>query len=51
MPLKAGKLPFDIMESILKKINSRNDDDRLIIGPKMGQDVAVIARSPDGTDG
>ncbi len=42
MPLKAGKLPFDIMESILKKINSRNDDDRLIIGPKMGQHVAVI---------
>ncbi len=40
--LESGKVPYGIMKNIIKKINKNNKDPRVVIGPKMGQDVAVL---------
>ncbi len=42
MPLAPGKLPFTLMNRIIERYLSDLKDERVVIGPKIGQDTAVI---------
>ena len=38
--MKAGKLPLDLLSELLSEV--RTDDPRVALGPKPGEDAALI---------